>query len=69
MAQLKTTRIVATSRASVKIRDSYYTFEYTEERVVPEEFKGSLDDERDELWELCNSEVDRQIEDAIKMLK
>ena len=33
----KTTMIRATSRASVKIRDSFYTFESTEERSINHE--------------------------------
>ena len=33
-AQIKT--IKATSRASVKVRDSYYTVEYCEERIIPD---------------------------------
>ena len=31
-----TSTIRATSRASVKIGDSYYTVEYSEERVIPQ---------------------------------
>ena len=63
MAQMKTTMIRVTSRASVKIRDNFYTVEYAEERVVPEGIEVNLEEERQELWDTCNIECDRQIQD------
>ena len=32
----KITKIQATSRMSIKVRDNYFTIEYTEERVIPD---------------------------------
>ena len=78
--------IRATSRASVKIGDSYYTVEYSEERVIPQiekieatnivgenqtETFGDIDieKERQDLWDIVNSEVDGQIEDILKTFK
>ena len=62
--------ITATSRASVKIGDSFYTIEYQEERVLPE---GLVDEEvaieRKILWDVVNGECDGQIEDIYKMVK
>lgn len=69
MAQMKTSKISITSRASVKIKDSFYTVEYSEERVVPDGIEVNLDEERAELWDICNSECDKQIEDIIKYVK
>lgn len=69
MAVCKTTKIIATSRASVKIRDSYYTIEYSEERAVPQDMEVDLDSERKELWDKVNGEVDSQIEEIIKTFK
>ena len=63
----KTITIKASSRASVKVGDSYYTVEWTEERSVDE--SDDLEEERASLWETCNGEVDNQIEDIIKMSK
>lgn len=63
----KTTLIKATSRASVKVGDSFYTIEYGEERsVAPSE---DLEEARASLWETCNGEVDRQIEEIYEMYK
>lgn len=62
-----TTTIRATSRASVKIKDSFYTVEWCEERTI--EPNDNIEEERANLWETCNSEVDNQIEDILKMIK
>ena len=63
----KTTTIRATSRASVKIKDSFYTVEWCEERTI--EPNDNIEEERASLWETCNTEVDNQIEDILKMIK
>lgn len=63
----KTTIIKATSRASIKVGDSFYTIEYGEERSV--EDTDNLESERADLWETCNGEVDRQIEEIMQMFK
>ena len=59
-----TTTIRATSRASVKINDSFYTVEWCEERMIEPE--DDLEEARANLWETCNTEVDGQIEDILK---
>lgn len=61
-----TTQIRATSRASVKIRDNYYTVEYTEERTIPQVEGVDLEQERKLLWDCVNEECDNQIDDIIK---
>ena len=63
----KTTTIRATSRISTKVRDTYYTFEYCEERQI--EDGDDLEAERDKLWEVCNAEVDNQVEETLAMYK
>ena len=72
--KVKTTVIKATSRASVKIRDNYFTVEYSEERVVDyaddeEVDEEKLQAERQNLWDTCNNEIDNQIEDIKKYCK
>ena len=62
----KVNSIRATSRASVKIRDNFYTVEYSEERLLPQDIEYDIEEERRLLWETCNYEVDNQIEDIIK---
>lgn len=58
------TSIRATSRASVKVGDSFYTVEYCEERSIdPDDI---VEEERTKLWDTCNGEVDSQIEDILK---
>ena len=64
MNKAVTTTIKASSRASIKVGDNYYTIEYTEERSVPEDC--NLDEERTYLWETVNGEVDSQIQDIIE---
>lgn len=64
-----TTTIKATSRASVKVGDSFYTVEYCEERSIPAEIDVDLDEERRLLWDTCNTEVDNQIADILKTFK
>ena len=61
---MKVTSIRATSRASVKVADSFYTVEYCEERSIDPE--DNVEDERAKLWNTCNGEVDAQIEDILK---
>ena len=62
-----TTSIRATSRASMKVNDSFYTIEYCEERSIQE--NDDLEEERQKLWDTCNNEVDNQLEDILKMYK
>lgn len=62
-----TTAIRATSRASVKVGESFYTVEYCEERSVPE--TANLAEERKALWDTCNNEVDNQIVDILQTFK
>ena len=63
----KTTAIKASSRASVKVGDSYYTVEWTEERSVDD--TDDIEEERANLWETCNTEVDNQSEDILKTFR
>lgn len=62
-----TTSIRITSRASVKVRESFYTIEYCEERSIPED--ADIVEERQDLWNTCNGEVDNQLEDVINSFK
>ena len=68
------TRIVATSRAAVKIRDNYYTFEATEERTIPRDVVESsepidIDIEWKALFEEVNDVIDTQCEEIIMQFK
>jgi hypothetical protein len=60
------TTIKAASRASVKIRDNYYTVEYCEERTIPDVNDVDIESERALLWETCNNECDNQINDILQ---
>lgn len=62
-----TVSIRATSRASVKVRDNFYTVEYCEERSVPADC--NIEKERALLWDACNAEVDNQIQDIMDTFK
>lgn len=63
----KTTTIRATSRISTKVRDTYYTFEYCEERQI--EDGDDVANEREKLWDVCNAEVDNQVAETLAMYK
>lgn len=64
-----TTMIRATSRASIKIRDNFYTLESTEERYIPEGEDIDLDKEWDALYESVNAVTDFQIQEIVKEFK
>ena len=64
-SKAKTVSIKATSRVSVKVKDSFYTVEWCEERTVPED--AELAQERETLWDTVNMEVDKQVEEILKM--
>lgn len=67
--QLKVKTISATSRASVKIGDSFYTFEFGEECEVPEDITvDELNEEKKKLWDELNAEVDNQISEVYDFL-
>lgn len=67
-SKLIPTKIAVTSRVSIKLRDTYYTFEYMEERKIPSKELNKIDieQERKMLWEECHAEVDAQVEEIIK---
>lgn len=64
-----TKTIKATSRASVKVGDSYYTVEYSEERLIPDIDGVDINKEKQFLWEDVNAECDNQIETILKTFK
>lgn len=68
-SKAKIISIKATSRASIKIRDNFYTLEYSEERVIPDLPDVDIIKEKELLWDAVNAEVDAQIEDVIKSFK
>lgn len=69
VSKAKTTSIRFTSRASVKVNDSYYTVEATEERMIPDLEDIDLIKEKELLWDSVNADVDGQIEDILKIYK
>ena len=63
------TTIRATSRASVKVRDNFYTVEYCEERTLPNDADIDIEAERQMLWDTVNRECDNQIEEILRTFK
>lgn len=63
------TKITATSRTAVKIRDNYYTVEYSEERSIPSDTDVDIEFERDVLWKDVNNVVDYQVEEIVETFK
>ena len=67
MSKAITTKISATSRVALRIKDNYYTIEFTEERAVPEDC--NLEEERTALWDAVNGSVDEQCEQILKTFR
>ena len=64
------TRIQATSRMSVKIRDNFYTVEYLEERSLPKNVgKTELGKAKAQLFNSVNATIDAQIEEIVEGFK
>lgn len=65
VSKAKINNIKATSRISTQIQGVYYTLEYSEERLIPED--ANIEEERAILWDVVNNEVDNQIADIEKI--
>ena len=61
--------IKATSRISTKIKDDFYTMEYCEERVLPDNDLVDIEMERELLWDTVNKECDNQISDIYDAIR
>ena len=57
------TKITATSRVAIKLKDNYYTVECSEERSIPDVEGVDIEKERQALFDDVNATVDGQIED------
>ena len=60
------TEISATSRIAIKIRDNFYTVEYTEKRAIPDVEDLNIDAERLALFDAVNGVVDAQADDILR---
>ena len=69
MADVTTTKISATSRCAVKLRDNYYTFEASEERTINNPENVNVEEEWSKLFEAVNEVIDLQIEDLMDAFK
>ncbi len=69
MIKGKTTSIRFTSRASVKVGDSFYTVEACEERAIPDLEGVNMEEERQDLWDTVNTECDNQIQEILKTFR
>lgn len=64
-----TTNIKATSRVAIKIKDNFYTVEYSEERSIPTDVEVDLDFERNVLWDDVNKCVDMRCKEILLTFK
>jgi hypothetical protein len=60
------TEISATSRVAIKVRDNFYTVEYTEKRAIPDVEGVDMDAERVALFDAVNGVVDEQANDILR---
>lgn len=63
-----TKTIKFSSRASVKVKEAYYTMEYGEERQIDNFDDVNIDKEIQLLTDDCNKVVDRQVEEVVNMI-
>lgn len=72
-SQAVPTIIRANSRISVKLQETFYTFEFMEERQFPidlvDEGKIDFEKEKEMLWDEVHAQVDKQVQDVVAMLK
>ena len=62
ISKAKTTIIKFESRASIKVKDNFYTVGYGEERQI--DFDScNIDKERQLLIDECNKQVDNQVQE------
>ena len=67
MGEVKTVMIRQSSRVSVKIKENFYTFEATEERII--EGDVDLEQARQDLWDTVHGEVDKQVTEVVQLSK
>ena len=60
------TEITATSRVAIKVRDNFYTVEYSEKRAIPDVEGIDVEEERIALFDAVNGIVDAQADDILK---
>jgi hypothetical protein len=60
------TEISATSRIAIKVRDNFYTVEYTEKRAIPDVEGIDIEAERLALFDAVNGIVDAQADDILR---
>lgn len=63
------TEISATSRVALKIKDNFYTVEYTEKRSIPDVEGIDIEQERTILFDNVNAIVDTQANDIVKTFR
>lgn len=64
------TKIMATSRVALKIKDNYYTVEYSEERSInPDDDSVDMEKERELLFDAVNNVVDEQAADIVNTFR
>ena len=61
--------ITAVSRASVKIRDNFYTVEAQEKRMIPQIEGVDMEIEWEDLFKSVDEQVEWQIEETKKLIK
>lgn len=58
-----------TSRASVKIDNEFYTFEYSETRYLDSPEEVNMDKETTNAWDYAHSQVDKQVREIVELGK
>ena len=65
--KMQVSKINAVSRASLKIKDMFYTFEFGVEVMIDP--KDDIEVVKEKLWNDSHSEVDKQISDVVSPKK
>jgi hypothetical protein len=65
----RTAMVQATSRVSAKIKESFYTFEFSEQLVFDSNKNYNLEQEKEDLWNRVHEQVDKQLDEIFSMQK
>lgn len=63
----KTVTIQATSRMSIQIKGNYFTFEFSEQRSIPDVKDVDIEEEKIALWNDVNAQIEDQADLAVKV--
>lgn len=68
-SKAKVNTIKADSKITIKIKDNFYSVNYSEERTIPDVEGVDIKQERQMLWDDVNNIVDNQAAEILKTFR